>query len=138
MYIPAIVVLCRKQAGGTDARVFLLELRSHYRSVGTIWLLADRASAHTDHRTQALAQALNIRFIWLPKQTPELSPMDQLWRELKRLVAANRQAKSIDELAAQAANWVLSLPARIARRKAGLCSPCYWLRRLSHHLSQAT
>ena len=79
-------------------------------------LLADRASAHTDHRTQSLAQALSIRFIWLPKQAPELSPMDQLWRELKRLVAANRQAASIDELATQAANWVLSLPARVARQ----------------------
>jgi hypothetical protein len=132
------VVLTRKQAGGTDARIFPFELRSHYRTAGTIWLLADRASAHTDHRTQSLAQALSIRFIWLPKQAPELSPMDQLWRELKRLVAANRQATSIDALAAQAANWVLSLPARVARRKAGLCSARYWLRKLSHHFLQTT
>src|ERR1700680_2678982 len=33
---------------------------------------------------------LCIRFLWLPKQAPKLSPMDQLWRELKRLIAASR------------------------------------------------
>lgn len=64
--------------------------------------------------------------------------MDQLWRELKRHVAANRQADSIAALASQAANWVLSLPARVARRKAGLCSPRFWLRKLSQHLLQPT
>ena len=55
---------------------------------------ADRASAHTAARTQMLAAALGIRFLWLPKQAPELNAMDQLWRELKRLIAANRQAAS--------------------------------------------
>ena len=35
-----------------------------------------------------LAAALDIRFLWLPKQAPELNAMDQLWRELKRLIAA--------------------------------------------------
>src|SRR4051794_32867651 len=60
--------------------------RRRYRSAGTIWLLADRASAHTAARTQMLAAALDIRFLWLPKQAPELNAMDQLWRELKRLI----------------------------------------------------
>jgi len=31
-------------------------------------------------RTQMLAAALSIRFLWLPKQAPELNAMDQLWR----------------------------------------------------------
>ena len=40
----------------------------------------DRASAHTAPQTQALADRLRIRFVWLPRQAPELSPMDQkLW-----------------------------------------------------------
>lgn len=49
--------------------------------------------------------------------------MDQLWRDLKRLVAANQQAKSIDDLAAQAVRWVMKLTPRQARRKAGMSSP---------------
>jgi hypothetical protein len=85
-----------------------------------------------------LAEELNIRLLWLPRQASELNPMDQLWRELKRLVAANRQAESIDALANQAAGWVLGLSVRIARRKAGMCSPRFWLNSLSHHFWQPT
>jgi transposase len=129
------IVLVRLRAGGADARAFLRELRRRYRSAGTIWLLADRASAHTGHRTRALAAALGIRMLWLPKQAPELNAMDQLWRELKRLVAANRQAETIDVLAADAAAaWVLGLTPRQARRKAGMSSKQFWLRRLAQNL----
>ncbi len=96
------VVLIRTRAGQADAQAFLCALRRRYRRAGWLWLLTDRASAHTAPQTQALADRLRIRFVWLPRQTPELSPMDQLWRELKRLIAANRQAASIDALAADA------------------------------------
>ena len=124
------IVLIRPRAGGADARTFLREVRRRYRAAGTIWLLADRASAHTDHRTQALAAALRIRLLWLPKQAPELNAMDQLWRELKRLVAANRQARSVDALASEAAAWVLGLTPQQARRKAGMTSKHFWLKKL--------
>ena len=116
------VVLIRPRAGAADAQAFLRELRRRYRTAGTIWLLADRASAHTAVRTQMLAAALGIRFLWLPKQAPELNAMDQLWRELKRLIAANRQATSVNALASDAADWVLRLTPQQARRKAGKSS----------------
>jgi transposase len=122
------VVLARARAGGADARAFLLELRHHYRGARVIWLIADRASAHTDRQTQALADWLRIRFVWLPKQAPELNAMDQLWRELKRVVAANRQAPNIAALATSAMLWLLMLSPLEARRKAGVLSPHYWLR----------
>lgn len=126
------VVLVRRSAGQLDAQAFLAELRRRYRRAGRIWLLADRAGAHTAGKTLALAERLRIRWLWLPKQWPALSPMDQLWRDLKRLVAANRQADSIDALAAEAVHWVLSLTPRQARRKAGMDSPNFWLRRVVH------
>jgi transposase len=132
------VVLVRRQARQGDAQSFLAELRRRYRRCGSIWLLADSASAHTARATQALSQQLGIRWLWLPKQAPELSPMDQLWRELKRLVAANRQAESIDALAAEAVHWVQSLTAGQARRKAGMESRHFWLRRVVHDLWSPT
>jgi hypothetical protein len=126
------VVLVRRQAGQLDAQAFLAELRRRYRRAGCIWLLADRGGAHTAHKTLVLAERLHIRWLWLPKQASELSPMDQLWRDLKRLVAANRQADSIDALAAEAVHWVLTLTPHQARRKAGMASPRFWLRRVVH------
>jgi len=56
--------------------------------------------------------------------------MDQLWRELKRLIAANRQAESIDALAADAAAWLLTLTPQQARRKAAMTSSRFWLKSL--------
>lgn len=132
------VVLIRKHAGAADAQAFLAELRRRYRRAGCIWLLADRASAHTARSTQALAERLRIEFLWLPKQTPELSPMDQLWRGLKQQVAANRQAASIDALAAEAADWVLMLTTAQARRKAGMDAQRFWLRQVVHDLWKPT
>jgi transposase len=124
------VVLGRTRAGGADARAFFLELRRRYRRPRTIWLLLDRASAHTAAASQALAARLHIELVWLPKQAPELSAMDQLWRELKRVVAANRQAPTIEALSASALLWVLLLSPTQARRKAGMLSPHFWLRDL--------
>jgi hypothetical protein len=59
--------------------------------------------------------------------------MDQLWKELKRLIAANRQATNIDALAQEAANWILTLSTKDALRKAGILSPNFWLRNLLHY-----
>jgi hypothetical protein len=72
---------------------------------------------------------LCIRFLWLPKQVPELSPMSQqLWRKLKRPVAANRQVAPIDALSADATGWVLTLTPRPARRKVGTDTYHFWLK----------
>ena len=122
------VVLVSKRAGGAEARAFLTELRRRYRNAGRIWLLLDRASAHTNGKTLRRAAELRIELVWLPKQRSELNAMDQLWKELKRLIAANRQAPSIEALAADAADWVLSLRTGDALRKAGIRSPNFWLR----------
>jgi DDE superfamily endonuclease len=65
-----------RNAGAHEVRAFLLALRKAYRRAGTIWLLADRASGHTAQATLALAEALQIEFVWLPRQWPELNAMD--------------------------------------------------------------
>jgi transposase len=90
--------------------------------------LLDRAPAHTDGRTLRLAGELGIELVWLPKQWPELNAMDHLWKERKRLLAANQQAANIDELAEKAAHWVLQLRPQEALRQAGILSPTFWLR----------
>ena len=124
------LVVRRKQAGPVDALALLEEMRRRYRKAKTIWLLLDRAPSHIAGRVQQRAKQLHIELVWLPKQTPELNAMDQLWRELKRLIAANRQAPSVDELAEQAEQWLLGLSNRQALRKAGVLSKNFWLKDL--------
>jgi transposase len=132
------VVLSRKSAGGADARAFLTELRRRYRKARTIWLLLDRAPAHTDTKTMQWAADLHMKLVWLPRQASELNAMDQLWKELKRLVAANRQANHIESLAQQAEDWLLSLTPHEARCKASILSPNFWLKNLLPNLWRPT
>jgi hypothetical protein len=94
--------------------------------------LASRRPGQRTHRGAHPDAGRSARHpvLWLPKQAPELNAMDQLWRELKRLIAANRQAASADALASNAAGWVLGLTPQQARRKAGMTSAHFWLRNL--------
>jgi transposase InsO family protein len=124
------IVVRRERETGPGARVLLAELRRRYRVAPTIWVLLDRGPAHTAGPTQRLAAELGIELVWLPRQWPELNAMDQLWRELKRLVAANRQPETIDSLAQQAENWLLDLSPQEALRKAGVLSSDFWLKSL--------
>jgi hypothetical protein len=45
------LVLIRKRAGGREARAFFPEWRHPRRQAGRLWLLLDRASAHTHDKT---------------------------------------------------------------------------------------
>ncbi|MGH9753753.1 MAG: transposase [Blastocatellia bacterium] len=78
--------------------------------------------------SQVLAAQLDIVLIWLPKQCSELNAMDQLWKELKGDLAANRQFKNIAEAVDYAEQWVLNLTDNQALQKAGVFSKSYWLR----------
>jgi transposase len=108
-------------------------IKDRYRQKVQSHSPADRVSGHTTQATLALAKELQIAFVWLPKQWPELNPMDQPWKELKRDVAANRQTASIDDLADRASQWVLELTPAQARRKSGMASSRFWLRSLSQN-----
>lgn len=105
---------------------FLRMVRRHHPG-RSVWMLLDEAPCHTTPRSEALAAALDIELIWLPKQCSELNAMDHLWREMKGTISANYQFASIDEHAEYAENWVLKLSHREALRKAGVLSKNFWL-----------
>ena len=105
----------------------LSEVRRRYGK-RPIWMLLDEAPSHIAARSQALAAALDIHVVWLPKQCSELNSMDQLWKELKGKVSANHQFSSIEEHADYAERWLLSLTDKEALRKAGVLSKNFWLR----------
>jgi transposase len=121
------VVLRRPRQCQEDFQAFLRCLRRCYRG-RPIWLLLDKASFHQAIRSQPLAAQLEMTLLWLPRQCPELNSQDHLWKELKRLVAANRQFRRIDEEADYAERWLLGLTSTEALRKAGILSDDFWLK----------
>lgn len=108
-------------------QAFLCLLRRSYPG-RQIWLLLDEAPCHIAAKSQAMAAQLGIVLIWLPKQCSELNAMDQLWRELKNNISANYQYADIDEHAAFAEDWVISLTRTEALRKASILSDDFWLK----------
>jgi len=108
-------------------QTLLREVRRRYKK-RAVYMLLDEAPCHIAGKSEALAAQLDIHFIWLPKQCSELNAMDQLWKELKRSVSANHQYASIEEHAAQAEGWLLTLTDKAALRKAGVLSKNFWLK----------
>jgi transposase len=90
----------------------------------------DHHSSHTAAASLRLARELGIELVWLPKQCPNLNPVEHLWRELKGRLAANRQFETIEEELREAEAWTQHLTLQETFRKAGLCSPTFWLHKL--------
>jgi transposase len=109
---------------------FLRSLRRAYRG-RQIWLLLDESSGHTAIKSQKLAEDLNIKLVWLPKQCPELNAMDHFWRQVKADVSTNHQYEDIDQHVAMAINYMRNLTKIKARDRAGILSKNFWLKRYS-------
>ena len=76
------IVLRRANMRQESYQDFLRLLRQSYPG-REIWLLLDEAPCHIAPKSQALAAALHIELVWLPKQCSELNALDQLGRGLK-------------------------------------------------------
>jgi hypothetical protein len=121
------VVLRRPRQRQEDFQAFLRELRRRYPG-RPIWLLLNKAPCQQAIRSQQRAARLGIVPLWLPKQCSELNAEDHLWKELKRLIAANRQFRTLDKEADYAEHWLLGLSPTEALRKAGTLSDNFWLK----------
>jgi transposase len=120
------VLLGARTMRQTEFHTFLRKLRRGYRR-GHIWLVLDQHGSHGAKATQELARGLRIELLPLPRQCPELNPMDHLWKESDRSVSANRQFPDIDAHAQAVEQWIMGLNPRQALRKAGILSKNFWL-----------
>ena len=107
---------------------FLRLIRQHWRGWHLV-LFEDRGSPHTagDSLDLAVASGMQVRF--LPRATPELNAMDQLWRQTKPDALANRATLSIDDSAMRLCDQILALSPRQRLQKAGVLSGNFWLAR---------
>lgn len=106
---------------------FLEILRWHYRS-WRLLLLLDEDPSHIATTTGEVADDLEIEMEFLPKRSPHLNGLDQLFRRGKQDISINRQYPDIDAHAWAFMAWVVGLTPHQALTKAGLYSPRFWLR----------
>jgi hypothetical protein len=99
----------------------------HYRYRRPLWLILDEAGCHTAAGTRRLEERLDIHCLYLPKQSPELNPMDHLWRPVKGRIAANRQYPSVEQEVDYVEHFVHQLSPVRAMCLAGILSKDFWL-----------
>jgi hypothetical protein len=119
--------LVRNQQKQGDFQAFLRLIYSHYRG-WHVALLLDENPSHTANRSEQLARDLNIDLLWLPKRSPELNPMDELWGQAKDAVSANMQYASIDEHVSEFIKHLQLMSNRDALRTSGVLSGTCWLK----------
>lgn len=91
-------------------------------------LIGDHAPPHHPKRVLAAAAAAHVTIAWLPFRSPELNPLEDRWRLLKAVRAANRVYDGLDALADHAVAWLDRLPAADVLRKCGLLGSKFdWL-----------
>ena len=83
-------------------------------------LIWDNAPPHKPLRVRDAAQEAGITIAFLPFRSPELMPLEDLWRGLKQTIAANRCYPSLEELAARAVAWLDGMSDEDRRRRCGL------------------
>jgi transposase len=122
-----MVLHATERSRGADVAEFCAGLAA-VRPGSPKLLVLDNAPAHHTRAVRAACEAGGIEIAWLPFRSPELNPIEDLWRLLKKTVAANRVYESVDHLVEKALAFLRSLGPEGVARAAGLNSAKYnWL-----------
>jgi transposase len=107
-----------RERGRTDDVLVAVERLGAVRPEAPKLLIWDNAPPHHPHRVRDAAAAAGITVAFLPFRSPELMPLEDLWRGLKATVAANRCYPSLEELTDRAVAWLdcMSEADRLRRR----------------------
>lgn len=109
----------------------LINVRSHWRGWHIV-LFLDKHSAHDAPTSRRFAKQLGIQLRFLPTATPELNPVDQLWKSVKGELAANETTPDVAATVRRACAFVRSMSRSERLRKAGLLSDRSWLKEFLH------
>ena len=85
--------------------VFLRELSNEYPG-DKIILVCDRANWH---RAKALETPSNIRLLYLPPATPEMNPVEQIWKELRKRGFKNEIFQTLEKVIGRLCETICSL-----------------------------
>ena len=120
-----VVLLITEDWTQDDHEAFLRLIRAHWRGWNLV-VFEDRASQHKGARAWA-REELKIETRLLPKASPELNPMDHLWRHTKRATLGDRATLSIEASALAACQYLIDLSPHDRLQKAGVLSGHFWL-----------
>ena len=122
-----LVHLGRERSRQDDCIAFIEQL-GKLRPDTPKLLIWDNAPPHHPKRVLAAAEQVRITIAWLPFRSPELNPLEDVWRLLKAVIAANRVYDSLETLLAQALAWLAACLPHSLLARSGLASSKFdWL-----------
>ncbi len=99
---------------------FLEQLLKEYPNK-VIFLILDSATYHTSHMVQDWSKNHpEIKFLWLPKNNPQLNPVEKIWWRMKYTVAANRSYKDLKVMKQKCIEFLTNLTPEVAIRLTSL------------------
>ena len=110
---------------------FLEKIKAANNSFAAIIVILDNFSSHKSKEVQNSADAIGIKLVYLPPYSPDLNPIEFIWKTVKRLVSVEfiESLPKLRELISQswgesskkcsfAKNWIsLFLPSIVTYRK---------------------
>ena len=81
-----------------------------------ILLGVDRARWHNSH---TLVIPDNIRLFYIPPRTPEMNPIEQIWKEIRKIGFKNKLFKSIAEVTNKLCEVISSLSSQLIKSITG-------------------
>ncbi len=101
--ITMISAICLEQVlatmtydGGTDIHAFMTKMLVPVLWVGAI-VLMDNLNVHLNAKVKEAIESVGAKVIFLPKYSPELSPIELLWSKIKEFIRS-RQPRTRQEL----------------------------------------
>lgn len=114
---------------------FLEEVRRHNSEYKAVIVVLDNFSTHRSEKVKERAQEMGIYLVYLPPYSPDLNPIEFIWKAIKRVISISF-VKHVDELKqiigstfdklsqklSFARSWAAKFLFRIAYCYADLCS----------------
>ena len=95
--------------------VFLKELSKQYPE-DMILLCCDGAAWH---KSQSLQVPENIELFYIPPYTPEMNPIEQIWKELRKLGFRNEIFATLDKVVDKLCETICRLSSTLIRSITG-------------------
>ena len=78
-----------KKVNGQSMSNLLRAVRRRHPKERNVYMVLDNAGYNRSYRVQDLAEELGIRIMYLPPYSPNLNPIERLWKFMKKKVMAN-------------------------------------------------
>jgi len=82
---------------GESIAKFLRKVRERNSGYQAIILIADNFKSHIDSKVKEVARELGIYIVYLPPYSPDLNPIEFIWRSIKRAISLSF-VKTLDQL----------------------------------------